>query len=60
MKEESENIKIQINLLQQEIELQESNYKMLLRQHPNYSELKTMRQSIRNLRQKLFELNALS
>ena len=60
MKQEETSIKAKIKLLQQEIELEESNYKELLRQHPNYTQLKTMRERIGNLKRKLFELNGLS
>ena len=56
MNEKMNDTKLQIQLLRQEIELQESNYKELIQQHPEYSELKSIREKIRELKKKLFEL----
>ena len=56
MNEKMNDTKFQIQLLQQEIELQESNYKELIQQHPEYSELKSIREKIRELKKKLSEL----
>jgi len=56
MNEKMNDTKFQIQLLQQEIELQESNYKELIQQHPEYNELKSIREKIRELKKKLSEL----
>ena len=46
----SETNQEKIALLLQEIELQESNYKDLLRRHPEYNQLRAIRDNIRRLK----------
>ena len=53
MNEKMNDTKLQIQLLQQEIELQESNYKESIHQHHDYKELKAIREKIRELKKKL-------
>ena len=53
MNEKMNDTKFQIQLLQQEIELQESNYKELIQQHPEYNELKSIREKIKRVKEEI-------